>query len=68
MEKRRVKKSAGKEQGLLISFARSIGSTLGSVAAKTDVFSKPALRSTKRAATRRKSDSLAGKARKKNKS
>ena len=72
MENKRATKRAKKEQGILISFARSIGSTLGSVATKTDVFSKaatgPAARAATRTARRRKSASLARKARKKNKS
>ncbi len=64
MQNQRVNKPAKKDKGLLISFAETIGSTLGSVAAKTDFLSKPA----PRRIVRSKSRSLAGKARKKNKS
>jgi len=64
MQNQRVNKPAKKDKGLLINFAETIGSTLGSVAAKTDFLSKPA----QRRIVRRKSRSLAGKARKKNKS
>jgi hypothetical protein len=44
METKRVNKTAKKDKSLLVSFARTIGSTLGTVAAKTDVSSKPAYR------------------------
>jgi len=64
MQNQRVNKPAKKDKGLLINFAETIGPTLGSVAAKTDFLSKPA----PRRIVRRKSRSLAGKARKKNKS
>jgi hypothetical protein len=64
MQTRRVSKAAKKRQGLLINFARTIGSTLGTVAAKTDLLSKPARRRTASG----KSGSIAGKGRKKNKS
>ena len=46
MENRRVKKSAKKDQGLLTSFAKTIGSTLGSVVAKTESLSKSSRRRT----------------------
>jgi len=72
MENRRRNKPARKNEGLLINFARTIGSTLGSVAAKTDLLSKPAPRPATRPASwrtaRRKSGSVTTKARKKNKS
>jgi hypothetical protein len=64
MQNSRAKRTAKKDKGLLISFAETIGSTLGSVAAKTDLLSKPA----PRRITRRKSRSVAGKARQKTKS
>jgi hypothetical protein len=41
MKTKRVNKTAKKDKSLLVSFARTIGSTLGTVAAKTDVLSKP---------------------------
>jgi hypothetical protein len=63
MESRRVTKAAKKDKGLLISFARTIGSTLGTMAAKTDILSKPARRRT----ASRKSGSMGRKAPKKNK-
>jgi len=44
MVTRRVSKAARKGQSLLVSMAESIGSTLGTVAGKADVFSKPAPR------------------------
>jgi hypothetical protein len=72
MENRRRNKPARKNKGLLINFARTIGATLGSVAAKTDLLSKPAPRPATRPASRRrargKSGSVTTKARKKNKS
>ncbi len=76
MENRRRNKPARKNEGRLINFARTIGSTLGSVAAKTDLLSKPAPRPATRSATRPtsrrrargKSGSVTTKARKKNKS
>jgi len=72
MGNRRRNKPAEKNEGLLINFARTIGSTLGSVAAKTDLLSKPAPRPATRPASRRrargKSGSVTTKARKKNKS
>ena len=64
MRNRRANRPAKKDKGLLIGFAETIGSTLGSVAAKTDLLSKPAPRRT----ARRKSGSEARKARTKNKS
>jgi hypothetical protein len=64
MENRRVLKPAKKSKGLLISLAQTIGSTLGTVAAKTDLFSKTAPRPT----AGRKSPSLARKSRHKHKS
>ena len=72
MEDRRRNKPAKKNEGLLINFARTIGSTLGSVAAKTDLLSKPTPRPATGPASwrtaRRKSGSVTNKARKKNKS
>lgn len=68
MENRRRNKPAKKNEGLLINFARTIGSTLGSVAAKTDLLSKPDRRPATRRTARRKPGSVADKARKKNKS
>ncbi len=41
MQTKRVRKASRKDQGLLVSVAQSIGSTLGTVAAKADMFSKP---------------------------
>jgi hypothetical protein len=64
MENRRVLKPAKKSKGLLMSLAQTIGSTLGTVAAKTDLLSKPAPR--RRAG--RKSRSSARKSRNKPKS
>jgi hypothetical protein len=68
MENRRRNKPARKNEGLLINFARTIGATLGSVAAKTDLLSKPAPRPASRRRARGKSGSVTTKARKKNKS
>ena len=72
MENRRRNKPARKNKGPLINFARTIGATLGSVAAKTDLLSKPAPRPATRPASRcrarGKSGSVTTKARKKNKS
>jgi hypothetical protein len=62
METRRVSKTSKKDRSLLVNFARTIGSTLGTVAAKTEVLSKPARRRT----VSRKSGSKANKTRKKN--
>jgi hypothetical protein len=64
MENRRVLKPAKKNKGLLTSLAQTIGSTLGTVVAKTDLLSKPA----PRRKAGRKSRLLARKSRKKNKS
>lgn len=56
METRRAKKKRpAKDQGILVHFAEAIGSKLGSVAAKADVFSKPVRR---RAAPRTRSSKL----------
>ena len=63
METKRISKSTKKGDSLLVSFARTIGSTLGTVAAKTNELSKPARRRTVSA----KSGSKANKTRKKNK-
>ena len=63
MESKRASKTAMKDKGLLVSFARTIGSTLGAVAAQADALSKPA---PQRAASR-KSTSKANKTRKKTK-
>jgi hypothetical protein len=41
MKNRRNRKAARKDQGLLVSVAKSIGSTLGSVVAKAEGLSKP---------------------------
>ena len=68
MENRRGNKPARKDEGLLINFARAIGSTLGSVAARTELLSKPAPRPATRRTTHGKSRSIVGKARKENKS
>ena len=64
MQTKRVSKAAKKGKGLLISVAKTIGSTLGSMAAKTDLLPKPPRRRT----ASRKSGSKAVKARKKKKS
>jgi hypothetical protein len=64
MQNSGANRPARKDKGLLISFAETIGSAMGSVAAKTDLLSKPAPRRT----ARRKSRSVASKARKKTKS
>lgn len=63
METRRVSKTLKKENSLLVNFARTIGSTLGAVAAKTDALAKPAHRSR----LGKKSSSKANNIRKKNK-
>ena len=63
MKSRSVSKAAKKDKGLLINFARTIGSTLGTMAAKTDILSKPARRRT----ASRKSGSMTRKVLKKNK-
>ena len=63
MQTKRASKSAKKDKGLLVSFARTIGSTLGSVAAKADALSKPA----RRRPVSGKSGSKANKTRKTNK-
>jgi hypothetical protein len=44
MKSKRVGKSAKAEQGLLLSVARTIGSTLGTLAAKTGGESKHSIR------------------------
>jgi len=41
METRRASKGSKKDVGILVSLAQTIGSTLGTVAAKADAFSKP---------------------------
>jgi hypothetical protein len=64
MENRRVLKPAKKNKGLLTSLAQTIGSTLGTVVAKTGLLSEPAPRRT----AGRKSGLLARKSRNKNKS
>jgi len=66
MENRRVLKPAKKNKGLLTRLAQTIGSTLGTVVAKTDLLSKPAPRPRRTAG--RKSRLLARKSRNKNKS
>lgn len=64
MQTKRVSKAAKKGKGLLISVAKTIGSTLGSMAAKTDLSPKPP----RRRAASKKSGSQAVKARQKKKS
>ena len=64
METKRVSKTSKKDKGLLVSFAQTIGSTLGTMVARTDVLSKPASGRT----ASRKSGSRASKVHKNNKS
>jgi hypothetical protein len=52
MKNRRNRKTARKDQGLLVSVAKTIGSTLGSVVAKAEGLSKPPGRRTKSAKSR----------------
>ena len=63
MQTKRVSKTAKKDKSLLVSFARTIGSTLGTVAARADALSKPA----RQVAVSKKSGSKAIKTRKKKK-
>jgi hypothetical protein len=62
MKTKRADTTDKKNEGILASFARTIGSTIGNVAANTDVFSKPARRRT----SSRKSGLKSRKARKRN--
>lgn len=63
MQTRRAGKAVKKDKGILISVAETIGSTLGTMAAKTDLLSESPSRRT----TSRKPGSPARKPRKKNK-
>jgi hypothetical protein len=59
MKSKRMKKSAQPEQGVLLNVARTIGSTLGTLAAKTGSVSKQATRPRRT----KKTSSKAGKTR-----
>ena len=61
MKTKRVSKTAHGDEGMLVSLARTVGSTLGAVAAKAEGLSKPARRRT----VSKKSGAKANKARKK---
>ena len=54
MKSNHVKKSAESEQGLLLNVARTIGSTLGTLAAKTGSISKQSARPVRAKKTRSK--------------
>jgi hypothetical protein len=62
MATKRVSKDPSKNKSLLVSFARTIGSTLGAVAAKTDSLSM----ATPKHSSRKKSATKTNKTRKKN--
>ena len=62
METKHARKNFVKDQDLLVTVAQTIGSTLGTVAAKADALSKPI----QRQEAIRKSRSKPSKARKKN--
>ena len=63
MKSKRASKISKNDKTLLISLARTVGSALGTVAVKTDVFSKPAAPTL----SRTKPSSKANETRKKNK-